>query len=474
MPGAKLDLMKFLIKLSISLSLFLFFYLFFPKSVQADWCNSTSANKPTYSTANNQVVITINDRNVQDGQPYTITNRNRDLTTATANGTTVTFLIDPVYIDPASGTKHEAFDQNFAGIELFTITNVTPTATGETPQDNCTFMKRVPNEVSQNINDYITNEHPDLISPSTAAGTGTTAPAVAPVGTTAPPAAPAGTGTTDPPSVPGTQTTVQATNNSSDNVAEIILEQLTNPEPDDFATYDQLTLARLNELLHDTYQFDRTYNNNSLAQLDIPHPLFLQYYDLSQNGDITNLTQAIEFFENQGLDFDYVHYALERVYAVNNIYDTYAQSGQLTPTSIAAYTTAINSLLSGYSSGGGASAIQAAIASLSSSGTFTTSGSAGIPDCSLGINTALGFIYTEPVCLVKWVLKYGILMGSGLAFLLSLWGGLTIIFSSGNPEKTNEGKQLITSAVTGLLFIIFSVFLLRLIGLNIFQIPDFI
>ena len=64
-------------------------------------------------------------------------------------------------------------------------------------------------------------------------------------------------------------------------------------------------------------------------------------------------------------------------------------------------------------------------------------------------------------------------MGGGIAFLLCVWGGLTIMLAGGNPEKINEGKEIIGSAITGLLFIIFSVFLLRLIGVNILKIPDF-
>jgi len=58
-------------------------------------------------------------------------------------------------------------------------------------------------------------------------------------------------------------------------------------------------------------------------------------------------------------------------------------------------------------------------------------------------------------------------MGSGIAFLLALWGGITIVLAGGNPEKINEGKEVITSAVSGLLFILFSVFLLRFIGVDI-------
>ena len=90
-----------------------------------------------------------------------------------------------------------------------------------------------------------------------------------------------------------------------------------------------------------------------------------------------------------------------------------------------------------------------------------------------GLETGLGVMPTEPLCLVKWILKYAILMGGGIAFLLSLWGGVTIILAGGNPEKINEGKEIISSALTGLFIIIFSVFLLRLIGFDILKLPRF-
>jgi len=64
-------------------------------------------------------------------------------------------------------------------------------------------------------------------------------------------------------------------------------------------------------------------------------------------------------------------------------------------------------------------------------------------------------------------------MGGGIAFLLSVFGGVSIILAGGNPEKINAGKEIIGSALTGLLFIIFSVFLLRFIGLDILQLPGF-
>ena len=92
---------------------------------------------------------------------------------------------------------------------------------------------------------------------------------------------------------------------------------------------------------------------------------------------------------------------------------------------------------------------------------------------SAQVDTALGCIPTDPQELVKWILKYAILMGGGIAFLLSVFGGVSIILAGGNPEKINSGKEIIGSALTGLLFIIFSVFLLRFIGFDILQLPGF-
>lgn len=89
------------------------------------------------------------------------------------------------------------------------------------------------------------------------------------------------------------------------------------------------------------------------------------------------------------------------------------------------------------------------------------------------INTALGCISANPTNFVSTLLRFGVGIAGGIAFLLIIFGGFQILTSAGNPEQLNAGKELITSTVVGLLMIIFSVFLLRLIGYNILGIPGF-
>ena len=71
------------------------------------------------------------------------------------------------------------------------------------------------------------------------------------------------------------------------------------------------------------------------------------------------------------------------------------------------------------------------------------------------------------------ILDIGVGIGGGVAFLLILFGGFRMLTSAGNPEQLAAGQELVTSAIAGLLFVIFSIFILKLIGVNILGLPDF-
>jgi hypothetical protein len=89
-----------------------------------------------------------------------------------------------------------------------------------------------------------------------------------------------------------------------------------------------------------------------------------------------------------------------------------------------------------------------------------------------GINTAIGCIpIDDGNVFVEWLFPHLLGIMGGIAFLLMLYGGFLIITSAGNPEKLKTGQEIITSAVAGLVFAIFSLFILQIIGVDILQIP---
>ncbi|MBU1326602.1 pilin [Patescibacteria group bacterium] len=89
------------------------------------------------------------------------------------------------------------------------------------------------------------------------------------------------------------------------------------------------------------------------------------------------------------------------------------------------------------------------------------------------VNTAIGCIPTDPQGFITKFLSLAVGLGGGIAFLLIIFGGFQIMTSAGNPEKLAAGKELVSAAISGLLLIVFSLFLLRLIGYTIFKIPGF-
>ncbi len=88
-----------------------------------------------------------------------------------------------------------------------------------------------------------------------------------------------------------------------------------------------------------------------------------------------------------------------------------------------------------------------------------------------GVWTPFGCIEATPQEFVAKLLQIAIGIAGGLAFLMIIYGGFTIMTSSGNPEKLNGGKEIVTSAIAGLLLIIFSVVILKIIGVDILKIP---
>lgn len=98
-------------------------------------------------------------------------------------------------------------------------------------------------------------------------------------------------------------------------------------------------------------------------------------------------------------------------------------------------------------------------------------------DNEKGISTAIGCI---PVLgsggmndFLAFILRWATGIGSGIAFVLMLYSGFMIMTSQGNPERMQAGRELLTSAISGLLLIIFSIFILKFIGIDILGLCKF-
>lgn len=90
-----------------------------------------------------------------------------------------------------------------------------------------------------------------------------------------------------------------------------------------------------------------------------------------------------------------------------------------------------------------------------------------------GVQTAFGCIPISAGGFTTALFQIAIGIAGGIAFLLIIVGGLRILTSSGSPESMNEGKEIVTSAIVGLIIIVFSVFILRVVGVDILAIPGF-
>ncbi len=90
------------------------------------------------------------------------------------------------------------------------------------------------------------------------------------------------------------------------------------------------------------------------------------------------------------------------------------------------------------------------------------------------ISTGIGCIPINNFnALAGTLIRIAIGIGGGIAFVLIAYSGIIIANSTGDPKKLQSGQDLFSAAVSGLLLIIFSIFILRIIGISIFNLPGF-
>lgn len=90
------------------------------------------------------------------------------------------------------------------------------------------------------------------------------------------------------------------------------------------------------------------------------------------------------------------------------------------------------------------------------------------------ITTGLGVVIpVDPAGFVKSLFGILLSLSGGIALVLIIFSGYQLMTSQGNPEKVQAAKETLTSAIVGLLFIIFSMVILQIIGVKILKMPWF-
>jgi hypothetical protein len=88
-------------------------------------------------------------------------------------------------------------------------------------------------------------------------------------------------------------------------------------------------------------------------------------------------------------------------------------------------------------------------------------------------DTAIGLIPTDLPGLLTRVFSIALAIAGIAALGLIIASGYRLMISQGNPEQVKGAREQLTAAIIGLLFIIFSLVLLQIIGVNILSIPGF-
>ncbi|HVZ67778.1 MAG TPA: hypothetical protein VG917_05995 [Patescibacteria group bacterium] len=109
---------------------------------------------------------------------------------------------------------------------------------------------------------------------------------------------------------------------------------------------------------------------------------------------------------------------------------------------------------------------------------------AGDPPCAPGaldktnkncsaVNTAIGNIETTPEGFINSMFKFILMLAGFGGILILIYSGYLLMRSQGDKEKVAAARETITSAILGILFIVLSIVILEIIGVDILRIPGF-
>lgn len=91
-----------------------------------------------------------------------------------------------------------------------------------------------------------------------------------------------------------------------------------------------------------------------------------------------------------------------------------------------------------------------------------------------GVWTSLGcFSGNLSEFISQKILGTGVGLAGGISLLCIMFAAFQMQTSSGNAEKVKKAQELLTNCITGLMIIMFSILILKIIGVDILRIPGF-
>ncbi len=89
----------------------------------------------------------------------------------------------------------------------------------------------------------------------------------------------------------------------------------------------------------------------------------------------------------------------------------------------------------------------------------------GLPEAdSNHYYTDLGCISTEPAEFASQISRLFFSIVGGIAFLYFLYGSAVVATARSDPERLNHGKRIVYGSIVGLLFVLFSLFIIRFLA----------
>jgi hypothetical protein len=87
--------------------------------------------------------------------------------------------------------------------------------------------------------------------------------------------------------------------------------------------------------------------------------------------------------------------------------------------------------------------------------------------------TAIGAVSTSPSGVITVIFRVFLSIAGTLAVFLIISSGYRLMTSRGNPDQVQQAREQFTSAIIGLLFLVFSLIILQFIGVDLLGLPGF-